>query len=79
MEESISNSMFSRESYGLTNLIGSADAPLLYGFGSLSFSFPFFPFVSAVLDLEWGLRKSKLYRHVFVMNYLLSMKYRESN
>ena len=44
MEESVSNSMFSRESNRLTNLIGSADAPLLYGFGalSLSFSFPFF-------------------------------------
>ena len=50
----MSNSTFSRESYRLTNLIGSADAPLLYGFGSLSlsFSFPFFPFVSAVLDLD---------------------------
>ena len=52
MEESISNSMLSRESNRLINLIGSADPPLLYGFGSLSFSFPFFPFVSAVLDLD---------------------------
>ena len=45
MEESISNSMLSRESNRLTNLIRSADPPLLYGFGSSSFSFPFFSFL----------------------------------
>ena len=55
MEESISNSMLSRESNRLINLIGSADPPLLYGFGSLSFSFPFFPFWSAVLFLDLDL------------------------
>ena len=45
MEESISNSVFSRDSYRLTTM-GSADAPLLYGFGPLSLSFFFFFFFS---------------------------------
>ena len=49
--------MFSRESSRLTTLMGSADAPLLYGFGPFSlsfcFSFPFFvSLVSAVLDFD---------------------------
>ena len=49
--------MFSRESNRLTTLMGSADTPLLYGFGpfSLSFclSFPFFFFfVSTVLNVD---------------------------